>query len=153
MVFFYALHNFIEEIPDNLPQGKRNCKTVLIGGLMYIVAYVIVANLRLSYGKVYDAVLTGLIMMFMLDVATMGWIYKDYYGRSIIHEINDDSIDGYVYNTDEHRYKKKYEDEDMFINGEVTPSIIEEVEKTPIQEHLDKIELERQVATGTFCSS
>lgn len=86
MCFYYCLHHVLPET-ERFTGGRRNCATFLFGSCMYAVAYVVLKNLQLRYGVWFDAVLTALGMILIADVSTVAYIYKQYYGRSIINEL------------------------------------------------------------------
>lgn len=88
MVFYYALHNTLPDTPT-FNEGKRNCATFLFGTILYVIIYVIVMNLKLRLGSCIDSVSTALFLIWLADCSTVGFIYKCYYGRSLLHEVGE----------------------------------------------------------------
>jgi hypothetical protein len=80
------LHHLLPDT-ERFTEGKRNCTTFLFGSMLYLVVYVIVMNLRLAHGECMDSVRSALVMAWIADCAAVGFIYKCYYGRSMLHEV------------------------------------------------------------------
>ena len=55
----------------------------------------------------YHSLLTGLIVMLCVDVFIMCYLYKNNYGRSIMHEFNENADDNFIYDYKTHTYHKK----------------------------------------------
>jgi hypothetical protein len=72
---------------------------------VYVVIYLILKNLNImGYLRgLYDALFTTLIVLFIADIAVMGYLYRNYFGRSITHELSDDS--NTRYNSETHTYE------------------------------------------------
>ena len=111
MPIFYSLHHVFLPNTDNFARGKRNCATFIIGSIIYSVIYGVMMHLKYLYGKVIDAMLSVLTCIICADVAVMAIEYKIYYGRSIIHEIGDDSHDEFKFNDLDHKYTRTTQDE------------------------------------------
>lgn len=110
MCFFFILHNHV--LPDSGPSGKftggrRNCATFLYGVGLYALVYVGVKNLRLRYGERMDAFMSALAMIAAADACTMAYVYRSYYGRSIVHELGDADTKKWAYDGDAHKYRMK----------------------------------------------
>ena len=117
MVFYYLLHIMSGNKQNNETDGKKNARTFIIGSIFYIILYMIVMHYSLRYSHIAGILKTGLIMLFGVDIATMGYLYKSYYGRNIINEINDNDED-WKYIENSHKYKKKT-DEDIVLENEI----------------------------------
>lgn len=87
MPLFYLIHN----LPwgQHLSDGQRNCRTFLFGVCIYMGIYLIFKNLQLHgyLGGMYDALYSAFIVILCADVAVMGYIYRSYFGRNILHEL------------------------------------------------------------------
>jgi hypothetical protein len=63
------------------------------------------------YGPWFDSVLSSLLLVFLADCATCGFLYKNHYGRSILHEVEEvagsDCKTNWVYDEETHKYRKK----------------------------------------------
>ena len=106
MFIFYGLH---ELMPFDTDDGKRNTKVFVIGIIIYSLIFILFANMMLyKYFDplMYDAYYYVGLLLFMSDICVMGYIYKSYYGRSIINELNENN-DGYKWKEKKHRYIKK----------------------------------------------
>ncbi len=111
-MFYYALHHALPET-ERFTEGRRNCATFLFGSFLYGFVYVLVKNLRLRAGECMDSVLSAMAMLWGADVAAMGYIYKSYYGRSLVNElaIVDDDVGhegrpGWTYDVATHTYRR-----------------------------------------------
>lgn len=68
---------------------KRNCRTFMIGVVLYLILWMIIKNLKVqSKNPIYDAIESGLLVLLIADISVVSYTYKTYYGRSIITEIN-----------------------------------------------------------------
>ena len=104
MCIFYLLHE-ITEFKDDVPNGKRNARIFMLGIIIYCLVYILLVNL---WDKNYfnknttDAIFWAGLVLFMADVSIMGYIYKSYYGRSLLNEYGDD--EEWLYNDEKHKY-------------------------------------------------
>lgn len=105
MPIYYLLHHILPE-SETFKDGKRNCATFLLGSMLYIIVYCVLCNVELRYGIAFEPVRRSLFLMWLADVSTMGYIYKSYYGRSIMHEINDVDQHDWVYDEVTHKYRR-----------------------------------------------
>jgi hypothetical protein len=106
MAIFYLLHH--SPFWENLENGKRNCRTFLVGSIIYITLYCVLKNLKV-FGYIdlfYEAFLSFLFYVFIADIASVGWLYKSYYGRSILNELPEDN-DKWEFDEMTHTYKRK----------------------------------------------
>lgn len=117
MAIFYLLHNII---PHNSKEGgttdgQRNCRLFMIGVFIYVSIYIFMKNIQLK-GTIqeewYESLKVGLYVLIIADVMVMGYIYKDYYGRSILHEVNETVNNKLIdevfdYDKPTHKYSKK----------------------------------------------
>ena len=95
MPFFYALHNIMSlgsDSESDYTNGQRNCKLFMFGVFLYVVLYVYMKNIQLS-GHIkeewYETLKVGLYVMIIADICVMSYIYKDYYGQTILCEVNE----------------------------------------------------------------
>jgi hypothetical protein len=110
MPFYYLLHQVLPDTPPRFTEGKRNCMTFMIGSFLYLVVYVIVKN-SLKFGVCMDPVLHALFPMWVADCSTMAYIYRNHYGRNIMHEMSTEGEDerSWVYDEATHRYRRPTE--------------------------------------------
>ena len=63
------------------------------------------------YGPCFDSMISSLLLVFLADCATCGFLYKSHYGRSILHEVEEvagvDGKSSWVYDESRHKYRKK----------------------------------------------
>jgi hypothetical protein len=113
MPIFYTLHSILPW-SDSLTEGQRNCRLFMIGSFIYVIIYVLLKNLQ-YYGYIdkimIDAYLNALFYLILADAAVMAYIYKSYYGRSILNEVNADDKDSdkWIYDNNTHKYYVKPE--------------------------------------------
>lgn len=111
MPVFYLLHNLFNELgvnekDDDIEHGKRNCKLFLLGVFIYVCIYTFLMHLKVMYPNwlMNDVYRSGLVYLFVADIFVMAYIYKSYFGRSIIHEIGEENELEFEYDKDNHRY-------------------------------------------------
>lgn len=110
MGIFYTLHSLTPDLKD---AGQRNSRIFLIGMFLYVLTYVILKNLvfcKKLDEKIYETLFVGILIMFCADVFTMGFVYKNYFGRSITNEANEIWGDGdkkFDYDDTNHKYTQK----------------------------------------------
>ena len=68
-------------------------------------------NLSLKYEFQSGILKSGLIMLFTADIATMGYLYRAYFGRSIINELDQHTDDKWKYDDNNHKYSLKTEND------------------------------------------
>lgn len=91
MPVFYLLHSS-DIWSKKQTNGQKNSKTFLFGMFIYSLIYIITFNLYLkgSIDRVtYDAIYFICIVMFLSDVAVVGYTYRSYYGRSLLNEVGE----------------------------------------------------------------
>ena len=102
-MIFYLLQQ--SSIWNNITGGKRNARVAIVGAMVYILLYILVDGVYRSSNwdpEFLSTVRTGMFLAFAADLCVMGWIYKDYYGRSIVQEVGDKK--GWVYDENHHKY-------------------------------------------------
>lgn len=98
-MYFYIFHQINQVIrKDEDEDGSVNVRTLILGGIMYIITHAIISNPNSSM-YLYK---NYLLYFFLLDVFAMGIIYKKYYGRSILKEMNEYDTD--IYDEKNHKY-------------------------------------------------
>jgi len=106
MPIFHIIHNL--DWGKNLTNGQRNCRTFLCGICIYVAIYIIMKNLQI-YGylnQIFDVLYSGLIIIFVADIAVMAYTYRSYFGRNILHELSPDTKkkDDWYYDEKTHKY-------------------------------------------------
>jgi len=93
MAIFYLLHNLIPfGSKYGITNGQRNCRVFLIGVFIYVLIYIYLKNMEINghiHEEWYESIKVGLYVLIIADISVMAFIYKDYYGRSIINEVNE----------------------------------------------------------------
>ena len=92
----------------DLEPGKRNARIFIFGMCGWVLLYGLIYHFKMK-SNFLDWLYYGLIVLFVADIAVMGWTYKDYYGRSIMHELDPDDQDNWKLNKETHKYEKVVE--------------------------------------------
>lgn len=101
-MFFYIAHNINHYmLSSDDADGAKNVRTLIYGGICYILLHAYLYNADCPY-YLYRHYIWYL---FVLDALTMAVVYKNYYGRSIICEIN--SVEHHDYDEKTHKYAQK----------------------------------------------
>lgn len=103
-MFFYIFHQINKLITDSkLSNGARNVRTIIYGGICYILlhAYLNKTNGPLHKYKEY------VYYLLVLDILVMAVVYKTYYGRTILKELTKYEED--VFDEKTHKYTTKNE--------------------------------------------
>lgn len=113
MPIFFTMYNM--NWGNQLSASHRNCRIFVYGMCIYVLLYVLLKNIQISghFGKRFDAFYTGLGILFFVDAVTMCYMYKSYYGRSILKELGNEEQ---ILDPNTHTYKdvpleKKLEEE------------------------------------------
>lgn len=121
-MIFYLFHNIINNInfTDNWNESKKNCLTLIVGGTLYVILYVLLEYLyKKTYNIFFDLMHKFFFYFVIVDAITMAVLYKLYWGRSIINEITP-SEDKWHLDEENHKYKSHetlaYEDIRNFNN-------------------------------------
>ena len=104
MAIFYLLHNI--EWGSELSSGARNARTFLVGSVVYALLYTIVAHWIRTQSDLYESLRLFVTMVFIADLFTMGYTYRNHYGRTILNELGDNDSE-WEYNAKRDRYRKK----------------------------------------------
>ena len=106
MFFFYILHHiFLMIFPDSIMSDlKRHCLTLVVGSILYFLLWGYVTSISTNW--LTRAIKDWFLYLIVLDIAVMGILYRNYYGRSIINEIGDDDSDKWEYDPNTHRFSK-----------------------------------------------
>ena len=78
MVFYYSIHCMTSKT-ENESNGAKNCRTFLFGSVIYIILLMVVMHYSLKNKKICGILKTGLLLIFITDIATMAYIYRSYY--------------------------------------------------------------------------
>jgi hypothetical protein len=117
-MIFYLLHELFNTLESNteeekIEHGKRNCRLFLLGTFLWIVVFVLAWNYKLGYfgsRKIWtDSIIYGLWVILLADIMVMSYIYKSYFGRNLIWELNEETDDKFDYDKKKHKYTKKPE--------------------------------------------
>jgi hypothetical protein len=115
-MIFYTLHemfNILDVNTENgkIDHGKRNSKLFLLGTFIWIIVFVLAWNFKLGFfgpRKIWtDSIIYGLWVMLFADLFVMAYIYRSYFGRSVLWEIDEDHDEFFDYDDKKHKYKKK----------------------------------------------
>lgn len=124
-MYFYIFHQINQVIrKDDDEDGSVNVRTLILGGIMYIITHAIISNPNSSM-YLYK---NYLLYFFLLDVFAMGIIYKKYYGRSILKEMNEYDTD--IYDEKNHKYLPSKPQHIDNHDKEITAELISEDNKT-----------------------
>jgi hypothetical protein len=118
-MIFYTLHelfNLLEINTDKngkIDHGKRNCKLFLLGTFLWIILFVLAWNYKMGFfGPIKlwtESLIYGLFVMLFADLFVMAYIYRSYFGRNILWEVNEDTAEEiFDYDESKHKYKKKH---------------------------------------------
>jgi hypothetical protein len=106
MCFFYLIYNLTSKGKSE-KDGPKNARTFIIGAILYIVVFMVIMNLSLRYKFQSGILKSSLILLLVADIATMGYLYKSYYGRSILNEADIDNDKDWKFNEKSHKYDRK----------------------------------------------
>jgi hypothetical protein len=107
----HTLMHYISGSSSETSDGKTNSRTVLIGTILWCVVWVMMYTLRDNY--FFPVLRNVFIVVVFADICTMAYIYKSYYGRSIINEIGQEEEWKYDYKGKKFTRKDEY---DRYIN-------------------------------------
>lgn len=97
MCIFYLLHE-LTNFNSDIPNGKRNSRIFILGVILYCLIYILIINLwdkNYFSQNICDAIFWAGLILVLSDISIMGYIYRNYYGRNIINEmesVNDEWI-------------------------------------------------------------
>ena len=106
MCIFYLLHE-ITGFHQDVSEGKRNSRIFIIGIILYCLLYIFLCNLwdkNYFSQNITDAIFWCGMVLFIADISIMAYTYKNYYGRSIVNEMTDDTIQKWYYDDKGHKY-------------------------------------------------
>ena len=137
-MFCYAIHQTQLWRKSKLTEGQRNVRILFVGLIFYFVLHAISWQYKDKY-TIFKLINKYFILIMVADVILCACLYKLYYGRSIVHELNTRETD--YYDSKTHRYYKEKQTNDK-IQKEPTNDPIEEKEPTkdPIEEKEKVIE-------------
>lgn len=105
-MFYYTLHHLAPETA-RFRDGRRNCATFILGSALYGGVWMLLQN---WCGPALQRTSTvALWLLWLADALTMAYIYKAYYGRSILNELG--AEDAWEYDAATHRYRRLTEEE------------------------------------------
>jgi len=148
MPIFYFIHNL--DWGNNLKDGVRNSRTFIIGVCVYILFFVVIQNLQISFGgnERFDTLKYGLLLLLIADVCVMSYLYKRQYNRLITEELGKEDETRYKYDENNRKYvsvpieekldKELHEFEVIVKHEEQQKEIISNIEKQKQQRMIDK---------------
>lgn len=83
---------------DEDKDGAINTRTLILGGVFYIITHAIVS----TPGNPLNLYKHYILYFLILDAFVMGIIYKQYYGRTILKELNEYETD--KFDESKHKY-------------------------------------------------
>lgn len=108
---YYILHSLFPEAKEE--HGRRNCRVFFIGSFLYAMVFVFLKTMSLrGIDMMWEAALWGLLIVFVVDVMTVGILYKQFFGRSILCEVNDQDDDRWSYDGETHKYRRRDPEKD-----------------------------------------
>lgn len=104
-MFFYLIHNINHSLfrKENDSEGTINLRTFIIGGILYIIAQAYLWTPNNPF-ELYKYSLWNILI---LDLCCMGYLYKSYFGRNIVNEIDANTDDKFHFDENTHKYSKK----------------------------------------------
>ena len=106
MCIFYIIHSVTKKEEDE-KDGTKNARTFILGAIVYIILYMLVMNFAIKNEEMGGTLKAGLILLLVADIATMAYLYKNYYGRTILNEIVNEDQTEWKFNEQLHKYEKK----------------------------------------------
>jgi hypothetical protein len=107
MCIFFTIHELMGW-DKNISSGKRNTRVFMLGVIVYCMLYIFLINLwdkNLLSKNMSDALFWCGIFILFSDISIMAFIYKNYYGRSIINEL-DSNNEKYIWDEKKEKYYK-----------------------------------------------
>lgn len=104
-MIYYLIHQ--SPIWDDLPDGKRNVRILVVALVLYMIMAYVAREYR-ENNPICKFLYDFSFALPMADLFVNAINYKLYYGRSILHEINDTDIkQKHEYDEDTHKYYEK----------------------------------------------
>jgi len=105
-----------------------------------MIIFVIMKNLQICgyLGEIYDALFTAFIIILFADLAVMAYLYRSYFGRSVLHELSPDvdKKSDWYYDPETHKYSnhlpidlqlvKKLKEQKAHIEYEIQSDLLQE---------------------------
>jgi len=146
-MLYYLIHQM--PIWTDLPDGKRNVRILVI----VMVLYMILSYAAREYSAdniVCKFIWHNLVFLILGDIFVNAITYKLYYGRSIIHEVNDTEIkEKHEYDDDTHKYHEKPFVSKFVKHGSIDDSL--HLKKMKKQNKLNKEYLKLQAKQVCHC--
>lgn len=97
IMFFYIIHQIIHYLlpsgENEEDQGKKNVRTFIFGGVLYIILFGLLHSPLLQTAVSANVMLQILrdwfVLFLLLDVGAMAITYKLFWSRSITHEVKE----------------------------------------------------------------
>jgi hypothetical protein len=114
MCIYYTIHSITKsmEIGDEgqyVNRGARNCRTFMLGTVIYIGLYMWLKFYSIKHPVNYGILMSGFILLLIADLSVMAYLYRAFYGRLIMNEIVSNDEDDHKWKFDEktHKYTQK----------------------------------------------
>jgi hypothetical protein len=135
-MIFYTLHELFSLMDVNtengkIDHGKRNCKLFLLGTFLWIVVFILAWNFKMGYfgpRRIWtDSIIYGLWVLLAADLFVMAYIYRSYFGRNILWEVNEERAEEiFDYDEKKHKYRKK-KTEEVAVTEKVAKKVTEKL--------------------------
>lgn len=116
---------------DDDKDGAINTRTLILGGIFYIITHAIVS----TPGNPLNLYKHYILYFLILDAFVMGIIYKQYYGRTILKELNEYETD--KFDESKHKYTPKKKTNQNITEEESIDSKKQKSKKTSKEEIID----------------
>ena len=137
-MLYYTIHQ--SSIWSDLPDGKRNVRILVISLFIYIILHAIVYELRNDF-LIAKLIHGYFFYILFVDFFASAILYKTYYGRTVLQELNPYEND--KYDEVEHKYHQ-YNPMEGVVAQQHEESI-EEQDEEPIVEQDEELLVEQDV--------
>lgn len=107
-MYFYLVHHLLRIIPITKDSGdlKLNCTTLLIGTILHILTIGYLKSMKImDENNLIGIIFNWYYYLIIADIAAVAILYKEYYGRSIISEM--DKPEDWEWDEENNKYRKK----------------------------------------------
>lgn len=109
-MIYYILHNLLRtfSFTENWEESKKNCLTFIFGSTFYVLLFCSLEYFCKLTKNLFLELITKFFLLFVgIDAVGMAIIYKLYYGRNILHEIDASREHEWILDDKTHKYNKK----------------------------------------------
>lgn len=100
-MIFFVLHHLFQILP--ISDLRRNCLTFLLGTVSYFILRGYLESHQTNW--LFKTIVNWFWYLVAADVITMGIIYREYYGRSLVQEAFTDP-DKWNWDPKQHKYQR-----------------------------------------------